>query len=113
MSERLFNVGDRVRITKYEVDEWVGEVGIVIYDDGGDLCPYRVRIDGEPDGWFDENELTPAFPTKVIEGVVSSEGGYSFFERLVGHTYMHALLDEHIGDTVRVTIEVIKKAGDR
>lgn len=87
-TEHAPKVGDRVRIVKDDVTGFVGREGVAV----NVYCDVVIRFDGDEESrCFDESEfeiISPApLETKVIE--------YA--------------LDQ--GDTVRIIIDVLKKAG--
>jgi hypothetical protein len=133
MNERKFNVtkntqgfsvGDRVKVVAPGVHH-KGKCGEVRSIEAG---RYMVCFSGDQRMWFDrgdeyqiyyyENEIAPSpatpapITTKVIEGEVREIGG----EIYVGNTNFSTLYwqDEmgDCGDHVRITIEVLRKAGE-
>jgi hypothetical protein len=117
-----FNVGDRVKVVMPTSDH-IGKVGEVRCITKGRI--YDVYFSGDQRVWIElgdeycviyfDQEITLVAPApvtaRVIEGVVTIK----YFDNEVDSVRVgeYDPLDEiERGDTVRVTIEVLRKAGD-
>lgn len=111
-----FTVGDRVKVVKDEmVSKYVGALGTIdgIYDDD-DGFDYSVKFDkrigGNTKDAFAEDELDFDDDVMVIEGdarILVDES-----RAFIGNTPISKFLEPFEGDTVRITVEVLRKAGE-